>query len=103
MGQLDVIGNAYEFLIKNFASTSGKKAGEFYTPPEVSSLMARLMAHPKEGDEICDPTCGSGSLLMKCGRLIREKTGSRSRALWARGHRQHLGPGQDEHVPAWRR
>jgi type I restriction enzyme M protein len=35
-----VIGNAYEFLIKNFASTSGKKAGEFYTPPEVSALMA---------------------------------------------------------------
>ncbi|MEO7887979.1 MAG: type I restriction-modification system subunit M N-terminal domain-containing protein, partial [Polaromonas sp.] len=68
VGQLDVIGNAYEFLIKNFASTSGKKAGEFYTPPEVSSLMARLMA-PQEGDEICDPTCGSGSLLMKCGRL----------------------------------
>jgi type I restriction enzyme M protein len=43
VGQLDVIGNAYEFLIKNFASTSGKKAGEFYTPPEVSTLMARLM------------------------------------------------------------
>ena len=55
VGTLDVIGNAYEFLIKNFASTSGKKAGEFYTPPEVSELMAQLMA-PKEGDEICDPT-----------------------------------------------
>ena len=38
VGQLDVIGNAYEFLINNFASTSGKKAGEFYTPPEVSTL-----------------------------------------------------------------
>lgn len=74
IGQLDIIGNAYEFLIKNFASGAGKKAGEFYTPPEVSLLMARLM-QPKPGDEICDPTCGSGSLLLKCGRLIREQTG----------------------------
>lgn len=81
VGALDVIGNAYEFLIKNFASTSGKKAGEFYTPPEVSQLMARLMA-PQEGDEICDPTCGSGSLLMKCGQLIRAKAGSRKYALF---------------------
>ena len=63
VGKLDVIGNAYEFLIKNFASTSGKKAGEFYTPPEVSALMARLDGRRSEGDEICDPTCGSGSLL----------------------------------------
>lgn len=81
VGSLDVIGNAYEFLIKNFASTSGKKAGEFYTPPEVSQLMARLMV-PEEGDEICDPTCGSGSLLMKCGQLIRAKAGSRKYALF---------------------
>ena len=50
VGQLDVIGNAYEFLIKNFASTSGKKAGEFYTPPEVSTLMARLM-DPQAGEK----------------------------------------------------
>jgi len=81
VGTLDVIGNAYEFLIKNFASTSGKKAGEFYTPPEVSQLMARLM-DPQEGDEICDPTCGSGSLLMKCGQLIRSRAGSRKYALY---------------------
>jgi type I restriction enzyme M protein len=81
VGALDVIGNAYEFLIKNFASTSGKKAGEFYTPPEVSQLMARLM-DPQEGDEICDPTCGSGSLLMKCGQLIRARAGSRKYALY---------------------
>lgn len=81
VGTLDVIGNAYEFLIKNFASTSGKKAGEFYTPPEVSQLMARLMV-PQEGDEICDPTCGSGSLLMKCGQLIRASAGSRKYALY---------------------
>ena len=109
VGQLDVIGNAYEFLIKNFASTSGKKAGEFYTPPEVSSLMARLMA-PQEGDEICDPTCGSGSLLMKCGRLIRERTGSRKYALygqeaigstWALAKMNMFLHGEDNHRIEW--
>lgn len=109
VGQLDVIGNAYEFLIKNFASTSGKKAGEFYTPPEVSTLMARLMA-PQEGDEICDPTCGSGSLLMKCGRLIREGTGSRKYALygqeaigstWALAKMNMFLHGEDNHRIEW--
>ena len=109
IGQLDIIGNAYEFLIKNFASSSGKKAGEFYTPPEVSTLMARLMA-PKEGDEICDPTCGSGSLLMKCGRLIREKTGSRKYALygqeaigstWALAKMNMFLHGEDNHRIEW--
>ena len=109
VGQLDVIGNAYEFLIKNFASTSGKKAGEFYTPPEVSALMARLMA-PQEGDEICDPTCGSGSLLMKCGRLIRENTGTRKYALygqeaigstWALAKMNMFLHGEDNHRIEW--
>ena len=104
-----MIGNAYEFLIKNFASTSGKKAGEFYTPPEVSALMARLMA-PQEGDEICDPTCGSGSLLMKCGRLIRENTGSRKYALygqeaigstWALAKMNMFLHGEDNHRIEW--
>lgn len=109
VGTLDVIGNAYEFLIKNFASTSGKKAGEFYTPPEVSTLMARLM-DPQEGDEICDPTCGSGSLLMKCGRLIRERTGSRKYALygqeaigstWALAKMNMFLHGEDNHRVEW--
>lgn len=109
VGQLDVIGNAYEFLIKNFASTSGKKAGEFYTPPEVSTLMARLMA-PQEGDEICDPTCGSGSLLMKCGRLVRESSGSRKYALygqeaigstWALAKMNMFLHGEDNHRIEW--
>jgi len=81
VGSLDVIGNAYEFLIKNFATSAGKKAGEFYTPPEVSLLMARLM-DPQADDDICDPTCGSGSLLMKCARLIRSRQGSRRYALY---------------------
>lgn len=82
IGQLDIIGGAYEFLIKNFAASAGKKAGEFYTPPEVSDLIAEIL-EPREGDEICDPACGSGSLLMKCGRKIRENfNGSKKYALF---------------------
>jgi len=69
IGNLDVIGNAYEFLIGKFAAGAGKKAGEFYTPPEVSVLLARLLA-PKSGERICDPTCGSGSLLLKCANEV---------------------------------
>ncbi|PKD39502.1 type I restriction-modification system subunit M [Methylomonas sp. Kb3] len=82
IGQLDIIGGAYEFLIKNFAASAGKKAGEFYTPPEVSDLIAEIL-EPREGDEICDPACGSGSLLMKCGRKIRDNfNGSKKYALF---------------------
>ena len=65
----DLIGDAYEFLISNFASEAGKKAGEFFTPSEVSTLLARL-TKSKEGARICDPTCGSGSLLIKAGREV---------------------------------
>jgi type I restriction enzyme M protein len=69
VGQRDVIGDVYEFLIGNFASDSGKKGGEFYTPAEVSRLLARIVA-PKPGDRICDPCCGSGSLLIRAGREV---------------------------------
>ena len=77
IGNLDVIGNCYEYLIARFASEGGKKGGEFFTPPEVSGLIARLVA-PKPGDRICDPTCGSGSLLIKVAKEIHEKDGSPS-------------------------
>ncbi|HAX02660.1 MAG: type I restriction-modification system subunit M [Tenericutes bacterium GWC2_34_14] len=60
----DIIGNSYEYLISRFASDSGKKGGEFFTPSEVSELLSRLVK-PKENDRIYDPTCGSGSLLIK--------------------------------------
>lgn len=69
VGNLDVIGNAYEFLIAKFAAGAGKKAGEFYTPAEVSELIAELI-NPQEGERICDPACGSGSLLIKCGNQL---------------------------------
>ena len=66
VGEEDVIGNVYEYLLERFASDAGKKAGEFYTPGQVSSLLAKLLA-PQKGNTICDPTCGSGSLLIKVG------------------------------------
>ena len=69
VGQRDVIGDVYEYLIGNFASDAGKKGGEFYTPAEVSRLLATIVA-PKAGDRICDPCCGSGSLLIRAGRAV---------------------------------
>ncbi len=69
VGNRDVIGDVYEYLIERFAAGAGKKAGEFYTPPEVSTLIAELM-DPKEGNKICDPACGSGSLLIKVGKHV---------------------------------
>jgi len=65
----DIIGGAYEYLIANFASDAGKKAGEFFTPSEVSTLLAKL-TKSAPGSRICDPTCGSGSLLIKAGREV---------------------------------
>jgi type I restriction enzyme M protein len=60
----DVIGNGYMYLIEQFAAGAGKKAGEFFTPTPVSVLLAKLM-NPRPGDRICDPACGSGSLLIR--------------------------------------
>ncbi|MEM9985067.1 MAG: type I restriction-modification system subunit M [Bacteroidota bacterium] len=65
----DIIGDAYEYLIARFASDAGKKAGEFYTPAEVSQLLAKLM-QPQPGMRICDPACGSGSLLIKVAQEV---------------------------------
>jgi type I restriction enzyme M protein len=110
VGKLDIIGNAYEFLIKNFAATGGKKAGEFYTPPEVSELIAQLV-EPREGDEICDPACGSASLLMKCGKEVQRRfNGSRKYALfgqeaigstWALAKMNMFLHGEDNHRIEW--
>ncbi|MFN2262149.1 MAG: type I restriction-modification system subunit M [Psychroflexus sp.] len=65
----DIIGDAYEYLIANFASDAGKKAGEFYTPAEVSTLLAKL-TKSKSGARIYDPTCGSASLLIKAAKEV---------------------------------
>ena len=69
IGNKDVIGNAYEYLISRFAADSGKKGGEFYTPGEVATLLAKLL-RAKPGDTICDPACGSGSLLIRVAKEI---------------------------------
>jgi len=69
VGHMDIIGDVYEYLIARFAATAGKKAGEFYTPAEVSETLARLVA-PGPGDRICDPACGSGSLLIRTARQV---------------------------------
>lgn len=64
--ELDVLGDAYEYLIKQFASNAGKKAGEFYTPQEVSTVLAKIVtANKKKISSAYDPTCGSGSLLLR--------------------------------------
>ena len=77
IGTRDIIGDVYEYLIGQFAAGAGKKAGEFYTPPEVSTLLAKLVA-PKAGDKICDPACGSGSLLIKVAKEVRDEAGNAS-------------------------
>ncbi|HNZ52571.1 MAG TPA: type I restriction-modification system subunit M [bacterium] len=68
----DVIGNTYIYLIERFASDSGKKAGEFFTPLKVTELVAKL-AMPKTGDRICDPACGSGGLLVQAAKIINSR------------------------------
>jgi len=64
----DLLGDAYEYLMKNFAVESGKSKGQFYTPAEVSRIMAKVIGAQKatgRTQTVCDPTCGSGSLLLK--------------------------------------
>ena len=69
LGSADIIGDAYEYMIANFASDAGKKGGEFFTPSQVSELVASLVK-PRENDRIYDPTCGSGGLLLKAYRKV---------------------------------
>lgn len=68
----DILGRAYEYLLRKFAEGSGQSAGEFYTPREVAILMAHLL-DPEPGQHIYDPCCGSGGLLIKCFLRFKEK------------------------------
>ena len=75
----DVLGFIYEYLISNFAANAGKKAGEFYTPHEVSQLMSEIIAWHLDGREeikIYDPTSGSGSLLINIGKAVARRNGN---------------------------
>lgn len=73
----DILGRAYEYLIRKFAEGQGQSAGEFYTPREVAVLMARLL-DPQPGISVYDPCCGSSGLLIKCHLRLLECAGARA-------------------------
>ena len=75
MAEPDLLGRAYEYLIEQFADDAGKKGGEFYTPRMVVKLIVELLA-PTERMRICDPTAGSGGMLIECAHYIERKQGN---------------------------
>ncbi|MCR8923198.1 N-6 DNA methylase [Dasania sp. GY-MA-18] len=85
----DLLGAAYEYLIKYFADTAGKKGGEFYTPAEVVRLLVELI-EPAEGHEVYDPTCGSGGMLIQSKQYV-EETGGDSRNVHLFGQESNDG------------
>lgn len=105
LGDMDIIGNTYEYLIARFAADAGKKGGEFYTPPEVATLLAVLM-QPQSGERICDPSCGSTSLLIKTAHQIDGRNyslfGQESNAgTWALGQMNMFLHGIDNARIEW--
>jgi type I restriction enzyme M protein len=72
----DILGRAYEYLLRKFAEGGGQSAGEFFTPREVGLLMAHIL-DPQEGETLADPACGSGGLLIKAQLRLREKVAAR--------------------------
>jgi type I restriction enzyme M protein len=80
--QSDVLGQAYEYLIKKFADATNKKAGEFYTPRSVVRLIVNML-DPKEGESIYDPACGTGGMLLEAVHHVRENHGD-DRTLWGK-------------------
>lgn len=80
----DFLGRAYEYLLRKFAESSGQSAGEFFTPLEVAWLMAHLM-NPKQGEDVYDPCCGSGGLLIKCQLVLRQNQKQIDRPLKLHG------------------
>lgn len=80
--QADILGQAYEYLIKCFADATNKKAGEFYTPRSVVRLMVNIL-DPRAGESIYDPTCGTGGMLLEAIHHVKETQGD-VRMLWGR-------------------
>ncbi len=69
--QIDIFGDAYEYLMAMYASNAGKSGGEYYTPQEVSELLARIVSHGRDYvNKVYDPACGSGSLLLKFAKIL---------------------------------
>ena len=89
MVEPDLLGRAYEYLIEQFADDAGKKGGEFYTPRMVVKLIVELLA-PTERMRICDPTAGSGGMLIECAHYI-ERHGGNPRNLTLHGQEKNLG------------
>ena len=89
MAEPDLLGRAYEYLIEQFADDAGKKGGEFYTPRMVVRLIVELLA-PTERMRICDPTAGSGGMLIECAHFI-ERRGGNPRNLTLHGQEKNLG------------
>jgi type I restriction enzyme M protein len=85
----DLLGAAYEYLIKYFADNAGKKGGEFYTPAEVVRLLVELI-EPGEGHEVYDPTCGSGGMLIQSQQYV-EEIGGNARNLHLFGQESNDG------------
>jgi type I restriction enzyme M protein len=89
--EADILGRAYEYLLRKFAEGQGQSAGEFYTPREVTWLMANIL-HPAPGDEIYDPACGSGGLLIKSALEFRERYGKDPRLASLQLFGQEINP-----------
>ena len=89
LSEPDMLGRAYEYLIEKFADDAGKKSGEFYTPKKVVELIVAILA-PTEKMQICDPTCGSGGMLIECAHyLARNKQNPKNLSLF--GQEKNLG------------
>jgi len=97
----DILGRAYEYLLRKFAEGSGQSAGEFYTPKEVATLMAHIL-DAEEGDTVYDPACGSGGLLIKAQLRLKDNGPGRSAAALAAfrpgDQPRHLRHVQDERL-----
>ena len=89
LAEPDMLGRAYEYLIEKFADDAGKKGGEFYTPKKVVELIVELLA-PTEKMRICDPTCGSGGMLIECAHHL-QRHGKNPRNLSLYGQEKNLG------------
>ncbi|MBK8262670.1 MAG: SAM-dependent DNA methyltransferase [Nannocystis sp.] len=89
LSEPDMLGRAYEYLIEKFADDAGKKGGEFYTPNQVVRLLVELL-EPAKGMRICDPTCGSGGMLVQSAQFVAERGGS-AKNLSLYGQEKNLG------------
>lgn len=86
----DLLGDAYEYLIKEFAADAGKKGGEFYTPREVEKIIVNILK-PHEKDHIYDPTVGSGGFLLEAYDYLKQKSGEKiAKTLYLYGQEQNL-------------